>query len=309
MCKEIASTKKEDLFMQHKLGNSTLADSQITGEDSTISFIPAFHDEYQKTYPLEGKGYEALRNEYAQQRIIMKNKALNMDRCVLHTFGNVRQILRTRWQCYGLDLMDTIPRLKIGQVWKGHPMLVNPPRTYANNSFNEGYQKYQTMRNTSSPKINFRKGKSYISIGFVDLQQVMEAEIMESEVDAPVVWRGYEMSEIAVARAMIILELINHDTPVQEILQIWYSSCISSEASISLQRCCKTMKERETDPKLKKLFHCWSNATVDAKEAEVRWCQYLSTSQMRAITSPPRTLSFSTKPNQPGKRHLVLPAS
>ena len=37
--------------------------------------------------------------------------------------------------------------------------------------------KMQNMRNTPSPEASLERGKTYISLGFVDLQQLIEAEV------------------------------------------------------------------------------------------------------------------------------------
>ena len=81
--------------------------------------------------------------------------------------------------------------------------------------------------------------RSYVSVGFVDLQQVMEGEILSSLSNSPVTWYGYDMSTIAVARAKIIVDLIQTDTAtVDDILQIWYSSCLSKNACETLKQVC-----------------------------------------------------------------------
>ena len=73
---------------------------------------------------------------------------------------------------------------------------------------------------------------------------------------------------------MIVLELISSGKPTKEILQIWYSSCISKEASVTLRDCCRKLEQREKDSKVKKLFQHWNNARIGVKEAKAICRQY-----------------------------------
>ena len=93
------------------------------------------------------------------------------------------------------------------------------------------------------------------------------------------------MSVIAVARSKIILELLKADVSIQNILQIWFSSCLSSSAQRALRKVCETLSDNEGDIVLKNLFEFWKNEIIDIDSAKLRWSQYLSTSQMTPLSN------------------------
>ena len=119
------------------------------------------------------------------------------------------------------------------------------------------------------------RGRTYIGVGFVDLQQLLESEVVGCDSAGPAVWRGYEMSQIAVARAKIILRLLEVEAPVDQVLQIWYSSCISEEASLLVQSSCADLVLVEKDPEQKQLFKHWAKSSLGTVEATALWLQHL----------------------------------
>ena len=49
--------------------------------------------------------------------------------------------------------------------------------------------------------------------------------------NAPIAWHGYDMNPIAVGRSKLILAMLEEDGPLDQILQIWFSTCISFETA------------------------------------------------------------------------------
>ena len=293
MCKEIASTKREGKMLPNK-GTANSRDSEevqkcdfvvkmMGAVGVSMGDITSFHEEYRVKFPRDSRGFAILKDQFNQMTMatLCKNKGIKM--CVLDSYGTARQILSKRWKLEVTEFLLQFLRKqegKFGEVWKEHPSLT------MQQEYGQFFssQHYQTMRNTHSQELVLERGCSYISIGFVDLQQVMEAEVEGCREAGPVVWRGYDMSAIAVARAKIILALLQQtDVPIEHILQLWYSSCISPEAAKFLQATCQKLAGAEQDQEVKELMVFWSSARVEREEAEVRWSQHLGESDLRAI--------------------------
>ena len=120
----------------------------------------------------------------------------------------------------------------------------------------------QNMRNTQSPKTQLERGKTYVSFGFVDLQQLMEAEVTGPEENGPIAWCGLDMNPMAVARAKLITVMLVGGVPGIQILQIWFSSNISSEALKSLSFFCGKLEALEEDDDVRHLFLWWKKASL-----------------------------------------------
>lgn len=129
----------------------------------------------------------------------------------------------------------------------------------------------QNMRNTASPKTHLERGKTYVSLGFVDLQQLIEADLSGLEGDGPVAWHGYDMNPVTVAKAKLALAMLTEDVPVDQILQIWFSTCISSEAAKSLSFFSRKLSMSEKNKDVSDLLHWWTKATTEAEESIRGW--------------------------------------
>ena len=248
--------------------------------------LPSIHEEYRAKYPRDSKGFGILRQEYSRQ--IMSSiagdiMATSGDSSVLSSFGNIQKLLSKRWRHFSPDLLSFLwdQEGKFGEVWRDHPEL-----TAETNCNTDGaVQLYQTMRNTCSQDTVLLKGRSYVSIGFVDLQQLMEAEVVGQGEDGPVVWRGFDRSPIVVARAKLILALLQQaDVSVEQVLQIWYSSCITFEAATALQKTCQRLASKESNKEQAELLLFWSSATECPEKAAVIWSQDLDSANLVRIS-------------------------
>ena len=74
---------------------------------------------------------------------------------------------------------------------------------------------------------SLEKGKTYVSLGFVDLQQLMEAEVRgQTECGPGIAWHGYDMNPIAVAKTKLFVAMLKEEVPLVQILQIWHICCV-----------------------------------------------------------------------------------
>ena len=254
--------------------------------------LPRFHEEYKEAYPADGRGFCILRTQFIGETtgkaISLQEEIQGRRGCILDQFGNVGQILLKRWSHLGPGLLEYLARQKgqVGHVWREHPYLTGKKSgQYGDFSTTISVmsRQYQTMRNHYVPRIQLERGRCYISVGFVDLQQLLEAEVVGPDAAGPAVWRGLEMSQIAVARSRLILAMLVGDMPDEQILQIWYSTCISAHAGRALQNWSQKLAEIEEDVKQKQLFTHWGRASLTTEEATVRWRQHLGNEPLSVI--------------------------
>ena len=248
--------------------------------------LPSIHEEYRAKYPKDSKGFGILRQEYSMRMmssIAGDFMATSGDSSVLSRFGNILKLLSKRWNHFSPDLLSFLwdQEGKFGKVWRDHPQLT------AETKYNTDgvIQLYQTMRNTYSEDTVLLRGGSYVSIGFVDLQQLMEAKVVGQGGDGPVVWRGFDSSPIVVARAKLILALLEQpDVSGEQVLQIWYSSCITFEAATALKRTCRLLASTESDQEQAELLLFWSSVTERPEKAAAIWSQGLDTANLARIS-------------------------
>ena len=114
----------------------------------------------------------------------------------------------------------------------------------------------QNMRNTPSPETQLEKGRTHVALGFVDLQQLMEAELISKAGDGPVSWFGFDMNPIAVAKTKLVLAMLDEEVPIVQILQLWFSTVITSEAAETLVVFSKRLMLLEKDRELLDILRC-----------------------------------------------------
>ena len=101
----------------------------------------------------------------------------------------------------------------------------------------------------------------------------MEADLTGLKEDGPVAWHGYDMNPIAVAKSKLVLAMLEQDVPLDQILQIWYSTCISNEAASQVVVVCSALKCREENEDIRVLFDHWAkvSGTVDGIDVMAAW--------------------------------------
>ena len=248
------------------------------------SSLPKFHMEYKTRFPADSRGFQTLHDEYNLESVglFMRKQPVGD---ILGPFGNVRQMLVKRWKHINGSLLQYLKsgEAKPGDVYRAHPCLTDPS---AMGGYGEllGVKRFQAMRNTSSPPLQLERGRWYVSFGFVDLQQLLEAEVKGPKGAGPVVWTGYEESPMAVARVRLVLAMLQSGVSSNHVLQTWYSASISPEAAKDLQRCCRHLAKTEQGPKVRLLLESWGRASLGLEEASARWAQHLGSSDMMAIS-------------------------
>ena len=75
--------------------------------------------------------------------------------------------------------------------------------------------------------------------------------------DGPVSWFGFDMNPIAVAKTKLVLAMLDEEVPIVQILQLWFSTVITSEAAETLVVFSKRLMLLEKDRELLHILRCW----------------------------------------------------
>ena len=71
-------------------------------------------------------------------------------------------------------------------------------------------------------------GKTYVSIGFVDLSQLLwSEELNQLNISGTVKLIHIDMNAICVARSIIIYRMLTKGMNHHNIFDVWYSSCLN----------------------------------------------------------------------------------
>ena len=112
------------------------------------------------------------------------------------------------------------------------------------------------LRNTPSTNLVFECGRNYVSIGYVDLSQLLWGSYRNDN-DGVIHFYGYDQAEVTVARSILIYEMLKSEVSDKTILQIWFSSCWDKET----QQDFKTFLQNEVpnldNDLLNKYAHNW----------------------------------------------------
>ena len=242
---------------------------------------PKFHLEYKEAYPADKSGFSTLREWFGNFEMMgwnMHRAVAGFPGCILNSFGTVEKILSRRWgfsviaEPGILDFLRTEGNA-VGKVWRGHPKLLRSipfgTLAFGTGILSDGTSiqmiKMQNMRNTPSLKLQMERGETYVSLGFVDLQEVMEAEVVGLPENGHIAWHGFDMNPIAVGRSKLILAMLEDGVPLDRILQIWFSTCISSETAKTLSLFCRKLRMSEKDEDVGVLFDRWGGASGNIK--------------------------------------------
>ena len=183
-CKE---HQRED-WKRHKKECKEKAKGKVAAQEKTEEANPKFHLEYKKVHQTDRFGHEVLEKWFKniQMQDMMQNMSLmSTGHCILNSFGTVEEILCKRWD-YNVNaepgILDFLCKdgNTVGRVWRDHPTLAKS-LPFGTGIRSDGtlihMTKMQNMRNTPSQKLQMERGKTYVSLGFVDLQQVKEANL------------------------------------------------------------------------------------------------------------------------------------
>ena len=242
------------------------------------------HKEYRARYPKDPFNINILeKHDYSYKLSRMHASMFNNNMNTrLMTLGTKRQLLTKRWGHMTQNLLLNLSQAKVGHIYLARFDTEKDENVQHLTQFD---QRYHIMRNTAVRSMTTHVNKVYVSVGFVDLQEVMFSDIADPAIKGYVSWHCYETDEVAFARAKIIIELFKTNICSDEdILQIWFSTSIERSAQVALQTTCKQLATDESlSPRLTRLFSFWGSTGLSTKDARIDWTKNIQNAAMHTI--------------------------
>ncbi|CAB4421641.1 unnamed protein product [Rhizophagus irregularis] len=138
--------------------------------------------------------------------------------------------------------------------------------------------------------ISLDQGKTHVAVGFVDLDLLLRARIMQNDhsVEQPNKFIGYEGSIFAVAKTNVIKEMMIVKAPIRSIIEVWFSTVWTIETLKHFENAVNIVLQyenapnnkppnptkKEIHPKVKSLISHWKKSIVTPKsrqEAHKLW--------------------------------------
>ena len=291
-CKRLQSLSHEAHTAKMPSALDTLKTKDLKGLNSLLSSFSLgvktdeysdVHKEYRARYPKDPFNIKILEKHcHGYKFTRMHPSVLNDMNISLMAFGSKEQILRKRWGHMAPNLLMYLSEAKVGDIYLANFFTEKEDNIQYLTQFD---RRYHIMRNTAVRSMTTHVGKVYVSVGFVDLQEVMFSDISDPAIEGNVSWHCYEANEVAFARAKIILELFKTDICSDEdILQIWYSTSLERSAQIALQTTCKQLAtDTSLSPRLKILFSFWGSTGLSTQDARMDWTKYIHNAAMDKI--------------------------
>ena len=258
--------------------------SQMLSMMSTMGvtqLVPEYHKEYKKLYPAEKTNYEKLRDSWIMAKML--DETLFGDHIIESSREYDHRDLLKRWQYFGPELeefLSTNP--KPGDIFSGR--IVTPYGTMKSHMGVAQYNAtiYQTMRNTPVPRTDFYFGKTYVSIGFVDMFNLLVGSYKNTDDEAsskPLSFVGYDKSQVVIARSLIIYEMMLQGVCAESILQVWFSTGWNENTQKDLKKTCEDLLKKEDssiDEGVEKLLKHWMVTQMGVKTVLPLWRQFVS---------------------------------
>ena len=256
----------------------------------TTKVIPEYHKEYEKAYPKEKANIDKLRDCWIMART--NDESLFGDFAIDRGRDYGMRDFMKRWNYAGPALETFLSRNpKPGDIFTTR--IPDPYGTITN--FCEGYLHdtiiYQTMRNTPVPPAKFQFGNTYVSVGFVDLFPMLVGSFhpdQDGSQTEPLIFVGYDKSDVVIARAIVIYEMLLKKISLESILQVWFSTGLDEKTQKEFQKvCCNLMKDKDlaTDIRVKKLLNHWAISQVGFKTVLPLWKQFVGEYQLEPLNN------------------------
>lgn len=121
-------------------------------------------------------------------------------------------------------------------------------------------------------------GKTIVSVGFVDLGFLREAQLSTSSVsNMPTRWVGFEASAYCVAKTAVIISMLRLNAPIDCILQVWYSSAWGSKTLIMFRQAVRFVLDGRSNLTgvlhfdVRVLLELWQHSKVCLADARSAW--------------------------------------
>ena len=273
--------KKDSVGLEEKWNTSS--NTASTDAVAMLNMMADLYGDKAKAMGVENRPVAAFHRMYAEENSWPKQVNVEEGQKVLKTAyelarsGGTRMELLTiendqksflkRVHTMDRDDWERFERLQMGQV-------------YVRKRTPFGFGKiHHNFGNVAQISQNFKDGKTHVSVGFADLQELCIGCFSEDG-GLPVRWVGYDQSPFVIAKTMVLIEMlqgsINCD-PIS-VIQVWYSAAWSHKtltdfrtALTTVLNCFVPSCKEEGD--VLEFFHCWQQHTITLKMARTGWLE------------------------------------
>ncbi len=203
-------------------------------------FMPKFHEEYKTLHPKELTFYGKVKDQF-RLAFVYTDLYINQD---LSTYIPDERDKMKRWGPTAYEQPD-LHSFLANNPKPGDIFTKSPDTNYgayggvSGLPFRKGYQ---SMRNTPVHSTEFETGKTYVSVGFVDMFQLISGSFMSPVGVNPndvITFVGYDKSDLVVARNLVIHQMMLAGNDPKSILQVWFSSGWSKQTLEDFRHACQ----------------------------------------------------------------------
>ena len=229
--------------------------------------VVAFHEQFARMghWPLQCNVpacKEILRDAYEHARSKMMGLALLDDRFAGMFEMGFKSHYNIMKRCGGKTKL---------QAWLAHAKhgsVIFPLR----NEYSR--QIAHSFSNQPRTPIPVSPGSTHVSVGFVDLGELLFTEIPS---DGCIRWVGYEASEYSIAKCLVLRQMLRSSAPATDIVQVWFSSTWARQAESAFhQALCTVLAQEHPDDLVKRVLLHWRKYSVDAvplPDARRQWLE------------------------------------
>ena len=125
------------------------------------------------------------------------------------------------------------------------------------------------MRNIPVQKSKFCSGNNYVSIGFVDMMQLLVGSLEIDPSLNPIMFVGYDKSDVVVARNYVIYDMILRESSPNSILQVWFSAGWNKGTLEDFQRSCtRLVQNADLQAQVRELLCHWMTSKRNYKSVQ-----------------------------------------
>ncbi|KAJ2997985.1 hypothetical protein HDV02_004987 [Globomyces sp. JEL0801] len=157
---------------------------------------------------------------------------------------------------------------------------------------------HHSFSNARARRERFQTGKVHVAVGFVDLSLLLEMDLAINDAKwGPFQFIGYEASAFSVAKTMVIASMLKRSDKMifDAILQVWYSSCWSTDTLKAFREAVSEAKLGCIDDNVLALLNHWAKSNPQsANYAQNRWLQKIDTSNFTSVVNALKLESRNT---------------
>ena len=133
---------------------------------------------------------------------------------------------------------------------------------------------FQTMKNYNLPEWMFDFGKTHVSIGCVDFQQLLLGKLNQTEDGSPLDFYGIDSVNVSIARCWILYQMMRNGANPRSVLQVWFSTAWTDDAYGDFIKAVDDLLEtKDKEEDIMRLLKHWKTAKLDVQKVACLWAK------------------------------------